>query len=220
MAGHGQPPKVKVGERYGRLVIVRRAPNAKGARSRWHCRCDCGGRSISQGHSLTTGRTQSCGCLSREGVVARSTTHGRSSDPEYSVWARMIGRCENPSATQFARYGARGITVCARWRRSYPAFIADMGRRPSPEHEIDRIDNDRGYGPRNCRWATRREQANNRHNSLWLTVRDRRRTVADWARHVGLRYHTLRLRLRRGWPVAQALGLAPRIGGHYAERPR
>lgn len=148
----------------------------------------------------------SCGCFVTEFNVARNTTHGLSSTPEYGVWCKMKARCEDPAEPSYRYYGARGITVCERWRNDYAAFYTDMGARPTPAHQIDRTDNDGPYSSENCRWRTRTEQANNKRNNTRLVLNGETHTIAEWARLRGLTSTMICLRLyRRGWPVERAL---------------
>jgi hypothetical protein len=146
------------GQRTGRLTPIRYLGS-----QRWLCQCDCGAISdVSK--SALVGGVQSCGCLRVEVTVARSTKHGhkrRNAQTEtYLCWQNMIQRCTNPKNNSWSDYGGRGITVCIQWE-TFENFLADMGERP-PNMTLDRKDNDLGYFKGNCRWATRKQQANNR----------------------------------------------------------
>lgn len=211
--------------RFGRLRVTAladpgREPSGKSVR-RWRCVCDCGNEVIVRAASLTKGRTQSCGCLNTETrsrlLIERATLHGAAAggkvSPEYSSWAQMIGRCHNPRNHKFRLYGARGIAVCDRWRNSFAAFFEDMGPKPTPQHSIDRINNDGSYEPSNCRWATRVEQARNKSVSRHLTLNGTTRTLPEWSEVTGISQKTLRSRLSYGWSDEQTLTRAVRGRG-------
>ncbi len=164
-----------VGARIGSLLVYEELParwRSNGRRERsFKVRCDCGTETTALMTNLRSGNIRSCGCskVAAARVIGRSNTkHGGASTNghravEYAIWNNMKFRCENPKARNYKRYGGRGIKVCARWRDSYPTFLADMGPRPSPAHSIDRYPNNDGdYEPTNCRWATRSEQERNK----------------------------------------------------------
>lgn len=177
------------------------------------CRCDCGVVRAFRLPALRNGKTRSCGCLARELAVERGhkfggkRKHGGHGTPEYRIWLGMKSRC---SDLRNDRYGGRGIRVCERWLNSFPAFLEDMGPRPSAEHSIDRIDNDGNYEPRNCRWATATIQSNNRSNCVRLEIDGRSLTVSDCAAETGVSRELIYKRLERGLSSSEAVNPAAR----------
>lgn len=161
------------GRQFGRWLVVEASTERVNRQVAWRCRCCCGREKIVVGWVLRSGKSKSCGCYrverGREHGSRINLRHGEGSNgkesAEYRTWAQMLTRCENPNHPQYPDYGGRGIAVCERWH-SYESFLADVGRRPPADDKgrrsLDRIDNDRGYAPGNCRWATKHEQNNNR----------------------------------------------------------
>lgn len=174
----------------------------------WHCRCECGDIAQVQAAQLKGGGTKSCGCLQRETVTARNTTHGmggKNRPPEFTVWLLMRDRCFNPNNKKYADYGGRGITMDPRWADDFAAFYADMGPRPAG-YEIDRINNDSNYEPGNCRWTTRVVNLNNCRSNAYVEWRGEVQTVAQWARRFGISDRTLWMRIfKLKWDVERAM---------------
>jgi len=204
---------VKAGDVYGRLTIIRevgpRRLNSGQYHRRVECRCECGVVKEYLLPRLRNGGTKSCGCLARELVSQRATTHGATGGVEYTTWLGLRARCNNPKSTNYGSYGGRGIKVCDRWNESFEAFFEDMGARPSADHSIDRIDNDGDYELGNCRWATQRQQSRNTRKNVFVTHAGETKCVAEWAEQYGISGSLLHCRLRAGWDFEEAVSIEP-----------
>lgn len=205
MAGRGRFSDL-TGLQFGLWKVVKQEPSKKtrnGTMALWLCRCFCANEQVLNSTQLRLRRPASCGC---ERGAHRHTAQGKVS-ATYRSWQGMISRCTQPSNPGFKYYTKRGITVCARWR-TFENFFADMGERPTDKPTLDRIDNDGNYKPGNCRWATRREQANNRMTNLVFEYKGSSYTLADLARFTGVSKEILRSRLCRSklpWTVDGAI---------------
>lgn len=193
------------GEKFGKWTVIQFAHMKHS--SYWLCRCECGNESVVLGSALKNGRSSCCSDCN-----PGNTKHGMKGTPEYKTWLWMKRRCNSPTQAikDYPFYGGRGIKVCERWENSFDAFYNDMGKRPSKKHTLDRIDNDGPYSPENCRWVTRKKQANNRRNNVNITFSGQTMTVAQWARVIGISENTLRSRLYHNWPIERALTEPPR----------
>ena len=188
-------------ERYGKLTVV----SWLGRRA--SCVCDCGKTTrLLYACDLKGGRVKSCGCLRADNmrrVQGHLATHLKTGTREFKSWDAMLQRCSNPKNASWALYGARGITVCKRWEK-FENFLADMGERPQGS-SLDRINNDDGYHPKNCRWATHKQQMRNRRTARLITWNSKTMGLSSWAEAMGLPEHTIRARLQAGWTVEKTL---------------
>ena len=157
-----------VGQTFGRLTVLTRSDSSN-KWPYWSCQCTCGNTAIVAGRNLRDGITRSCGCLHKEMAADNckklNTTHGATGTPEHQTWIGMKIRCTYRGTNGYENYGGRGIRICSAWLNSFETFLADMGRKPTPYHTIDRIETNGDYEPGNCRWATRKEQRHNQRNT-------------------------------------------------------
>lgn len=195
------------GQKFNRLLVIDYAGKADNGGHKWKCQCDCGSIRIVYRCGLKSGATKSCGCLHSEQMSKRLTIHGGAGynkTPEYGVWSNMIARCNNPKHKAYKNYGGRGIFVSDSWR-DFNVFLADMGRRPSPKHSLDRINNNLGYSRENCKWATWDEQNRNKRNNCLLTLNMVTLSLPEWATKIGIKKSTLASRIHKGWSDEECL---------------
>jgi hypothetical protein len=191
------PVEPYVGKTFDRLTFLRDyGATPKGERTAVF-QCSCGKLVIKSICSVVGGHVGSCSSS------CRSTVHGKSRSKEYRAWIQMKSRCENSKHPRYSDWGGRGITICRRWR-SFPNFFEDMGECP-PKHSLERVDNNKGYSPKNCCWSIAKRQQRNKRNSYRVTYKGKTRTLIDWADLLGFSFPCLRARLRvYGWTVEKA----------------
>jgi hypothetical protein len=205
------PENVKniTGNRFGRLVVLSFSRIFKKA-SRWIVRCDCGTIKEISGTSIRSGAVKSCGCLDRE----KKTKHGLYGTRTYHAWESIKARCHNENDKGYPRYGGRGIKVCDEWLHSFENFYRDMGEKPVGNYSIDRIKNDIGYQKDNCRWATSKEQANNRRTNVVIEIDGQKKNLSQWCELFGIHASTVQGRLRNGWSPKDAVTTPAKIRQH------
>lgn len=170
----------------------------------WHCVCECGTKRAVFGGDLKRGGSLSCGCLMRERASIRSATHRMTRHPAHSTWLHMRNRCTNPRNDGYYLYGGRGVKLCKRWEK-FENFWKDMGATWFEGATLDRIDTNGDYTPRNCRWATRLEQAGNRRTQRLIETPQGKMSVTDAAKLFGIDPRTISSRIRYGWPEHRLL---------------
>ena len=212
------------GQRFGRLTAIERAGTNKKRYITWLCQCDCGNTTIAVGSDIKSGHTRSCGCLQRDRLIeynksdskrsrtselnkVRKRTHGMRYTRIYKEWRSMIDRCENKSWKHYHNYGGRGISVCKEWRDSFNTFYEwAISNGYNDSLTLDRVNVNGNYEPSNCRWATNKEQANNKRNSRYLTFNGKTQTLQQWADELEVDSRTLRSRIDKyGWTAEKAL---------------
>lgn len=189
----------------GRLTVLEFAGRDRGGNIVWKCRCECGNISMVSTARLREKQTFSCGCYIKDVTSERSITHGRAHTPECEAWRQMKQRCLNKKGRFYRNYGGRGISICQQWMNSFEAFYADMGPRPSKRHSLDRIDNDGNYEPKNCRWATKKQQSRNVRTNAKITHDGQTLTIVEWSEKTGIPYSRIRNRHKKGLPAHLAL---------------
>lgn len=216
------PPRLDlVGRKFGRLQVKSFAGiHPKHKTSMWLCDCECSAEYTTAGTRMLSGMTSSCGCYHKDRTSEAHTKHGGAANytqtPEHYIWQAMLRRCLTKTHPNYADYGGRGITVCDRWlteNNGFVNFLADMGPRPPSDpngssrskYSLDRIDNDKGYSPENCRWTTHHQQMRNNRRNRWITFNGHRRTAKDWSVITGISHRTIYNRLKAGNDAIQAL---------------
>ena len=209
------------GKTFAKLTVLRHDRTEK-KKTYWWVRCECGVEKAMRSDAFVGGKAKSCGCHSRyaPGHPPTTRTHGQSRTATYRAWKKMRDRCQNEKDRQYSYYGGRGIYVCRRWDTSAEAFLDDMGLRPSPSLSIDRMNNSGGYtcgkhelcddcreknAPANCRWATDREQAQNKRNNRNIEAFGETHCVTEWSRRLSIDTQVLFGRLNRGYTLEQAI---------------
>lgn len=181
----------------------------RGGRTFGFYKCQCGTVSKIRVDHVKSGLIKSCGCLQSIRMRELKTKHGHckrgARTSEFSSWVSMRQRCLDKNSKAWPRYGGRGIKICDRWLDSFENFLADMGKKPSPLHSIERKDNNGNYGPDNCIWATAKEQANNRRSNHKVELDGKNLTLSQWSSETGIPMGTISVRLRQGWPERESI---------------
>ena len=189
------------------VEIIGDMPRDKFKHLKVWCRCECGKEFEANSYMVRSGKRTSCGCLASKHLSEARTRHGQAANetPEYRAWGGMLARCRSKSGVVFSRYGARGIRVCKEWEESFESFFAYIGPRPSPDHSLDRINNDGNYEPGNVRWATKKQQARNKRLTRIIEIDGEKLPLADFADRYGLPRWKVVQRIDRGWEPKRSL---------------
>jgi hypothetical protein len=198
--------KYNIGDAVNGMKFISYAGRGNYNRMLCNMECFCGKTFTTYLSSVVIGNTKSCGCVTRQKAGLRFFKHGLAKTSEHNTWVSMRRRCYDTKCKAYKNYGLRGIKVCDRWMESFENFFTDMGKRPTPEHSLERINNDDSYCPKNCKWETTYNQCRNRRNNTKFTYNGRTLVLSDWAKEYGINRLTLRQRLvTLKWPIEMAL---------------
>lgn len=194
-----------INKKYGRLTVVERAGSSAHKVALWLCSCECGNKIIAEGRKLRSGNTKSCGCLWRE----ITTKHGLTNHKLYGIHQSILQRCYNENDQAYVNYGRRGIKVCQEWSDSESGFMNffewSTNNGYGENLSIDRIDVNGNYEPSNCRWASDKTQANNKRSSVYITIDNETKTMAEWSEFSGISKDLIRKRLNKGFSPDEIL---------------
>lgn len=187
-----------VGIRFHRLLVLKQIHGSRKCPPKIICQCDCGNITTQFKSNVTSGKVKSCSCHKNQVAKENHTKHGLTKTRTYNTWASMLQRCYNPKNKSFHNYGGRGIKVCDSWQNSFEQFYADVGERPTSLHSLDRIDNNGNYEPNNVKWSLPYEQANNTRRNHILEYQDKKLSMSQAARMIGISYSKLKKRIYKG----------------------
>ena len=192
------------GKVFERLTVKEFVGKNKSREALWLCECVCGNTVIVRGSKLRDGQNKSCGCLRKECHTTHSHSHRGKQTKTYRIWIAMKTRCTNPNVPCYKNYGGRGITICEEWKNDYLKFLEDMGECPE-NCSIERIDNNKGYSPENCKWATVEEQSTNKRTTRIITYNGKTQCLKDWSIELNISYSVLSRRINGlRWSIERA----------------
>lgn len=193
-----------IGQKFGRLTVIEECKERDKYKKRiYKCQCDCGNITYVTGCNLRNCNTKSCGCLKHKGYTIK---HGKSNTRLYKVYTNMKARCYNKNNPNYKDWGGRGITICEDWLNDFISFYNwSMNNGYEQGLQIDRIDNNKGYEPNNCRWVDVKTQTNNTRRNVLITYNGKTQSMAQWADELNLSYNTIIFRHRKGYTDKECL---------------